>query len=68
MKEVYLQSIQKILKDVARMALNTDFNMDVDLGAKQWNKWTEEGLERTLACIRKDVELAEQHLEKAKKC
>ena len=67
MKEVYLDTIQKILKDVARSALNTEFNMDADLKGGQWNVWTEEDLERTLAGIRKNVEIASDLLKKTKK-
>lgn len=67
MKTIYLVSIQKILRDMARSAVNTDFNMEVDLSANQWNAWSEKDLERVLAGIRKNVELAEGLLEKVKK-
>lgn len=67
MKTIYLVSIQKILRDMARSAVNTDFNMEVDLSANQWNVWSEKDLERVLAGIRKNVELAEGLLEKVKK-
>ena len=67
MKTIYLVSIQKILRDMARSAVNTDFNMEVDLSENQWNAWSEKDLERVLAGIRKNVELAEDLLAKVKK-
>lgn len=64
--EAKLKEVQKILKAIARSAMDAEFNMDVDLSAGQWNSWTASDLERVLTNIGKYVETAKQFLEQTR--
>ena len=65
--EQKLRLIQKLLKAIARSAMNQDFEIDVEVNAGQWNSWTHDGVKSATKNIIRDAAKAFELLEEIKK-